>query len=783
MSQQRLWAKSRPRDEGDGWPPSMFLPQHLRDVLTAARQLVAATGDAQLSALGLAPSEWYERFGRIVTLAAIFHDLGKANDHFQRMVKGDRDLRQGLRHEWVTLLILAGPEFRKWLQPAFIVPEEDLLVLLWAVSGHHPAYNRPSPPRTAVEGAGAMLVLHGGHPDFAECLAIAAEEFGLGVAPPTAEETWPLVKAGNVFQQIFRYVQEVDRSWRDWQEADSPFVGLVAAAKDCLVAADVAGSALPRRFADADQRSGWIPACFARTPTPDQMAQLICKRLADQDTGRAPAPAELDDLLRGFQREVADAPNVLPGDVVFIKAGCGSGKTLAAYNWARVRHPGKRLYLCYPTTGTATEGFRDYLVGEHEAKFGAELFHGRAAVDKLLLVRGDTERERRDDEADALARIESLDAWSTPIVCCTVDTVLGLVQNNRRGLYAWPALAGAAFVFDEIHAYDDRLFGALLRFLQALPGAPALLMTASLPAVRRKCLEECLSRQGRSLVAIPGPAELEKRPRYHRLKEAAEDPAEAVRHHAAALRDKAKILWVCNTVDRAIAAADEVSDLGPLIYHSRFRYEDRVQRHGSVIDAFKSKEQAAVAVCTQVAEMSLDLSATLLITELAPVPALIQRLGRLNRRAKKGDSTCPFLVYGPPGELPYSPDELASARAWLADLGAGKLSQADLSQGWEAHDAIRRPDYVASAWLDGGPATTVLELREATPGITVVLERDRTAIARGEMELMNTTLPMPPPPRGLNWREWPTIKGVPVAPEGNIDYHKLRGAKWVRPED
>ena len=49
------------------------------------------------------------------------------------------------------------------------------------------------------------------------------------------------------------------------------------------------------------------------------------------------------------------------------------------------------------------------------------------------------------------------------------------MQNNKRGLFAWPALAQSAFVFDEIHAYDDRLFGALLRFLRDLPGLPALL--------------------------------------------------------------------------------------------------------------------------------------------------------------------------------------------------------------------------------------------------------------------------------------------------------------------
>ena len=35
---------------------------------------------------------------------------------------------------------------------------------------------------------------------------------------------------------------------------------------------------------------------------------------------------------------------------------------------------------------------------------------------------------------------------------------IGLMPNNRRGLFLWPALAQSAFVFDKIHAYDDRLF-------------------------------------------------------------------------------------------------------------------------------------------------------------------------------------------------------------------------------------------------------------------------------------------------------------------------------------
>src|SRR5439155_18622627 len=132
--------------------------------------------------------------------------------------------------------------------------------------------------------------------------------------------------------------------------------------------------------------------------------------------------------------------------------------------------------------------------------------------------------------SDAAARLDALRAWKTPVVACSVDTVLGLVQNNRRGLFGWPALAQAAFVFDEIHAYDDRLFGALLRFLRDLPGLPVLLMTASLPTARLTALQQCVAERGVQLSIIEGPADLEGRLRYQCLHMASDqDVLERVR--------------------------------------------------------------------------------------------------------------------------------------------------------------------------------------------------------------------------------------------------------------
>ena len=99
-----------------------------------------------------------------------------------------------------------------------------------------------------------------------------------------------------------------------------------------------------------------------------------------------------------------------------------------------------------------------------------------------------------------------------------------------------------------------------------------------------------------------------------------------------------------------MAQADKAK-LPVVAYHSRFRYMDRVERHREVVDGFSSTEKRGLlAVTTQVAEMSLDLDADLLVTELAPVPALIQRLGRLNRRVNEENPGTPRLAFIIPPE-------------------------------------------------------------------------------------------------------------------------------------
>ncbi len=771
----RLQAKSW--NYGIGSPPdSIYLPCHLRDVVECAVAISAATQDSQLRAFGVKPEQFKQRFAKLLIVSAACHDLGKANNHFQQFVlddplKNGQPTKQGVRHEWISWYVLQQDDMSSWVKSCLdsATAEIDWHIILWAITGHHPAYGREI-PRSQAQGTSDAIELYLSHPDYLECLDIVARCLGKSRCP-----ILPASRTVSANQDVLAAIREWPSTstifWRAWQR-DPVIVALVAAVKNSLVAADVAGSALPTESEASLRPELWhkvISDCLLNVPSSSQLEELIRDRLMYRGQQQS---------LRPFQREVAAKAS----EVTLVKAGCGSGKTLAAYHWAQVRCAGKRLYVCYPTTGTTTEGFRDYVFDkdEHEPKYGAKLFHGRASIDRQVIL--ETPHGESDDE-DALARIRSLQSWNAPIVTCTVDTVLGIIHNQRRAIYSWPSICNAAFVFDEIHAYDSSMFGALLAFLQKLKGVPVLLMTASLSLERLERLRKVIRDRGSELREIDGPRELEGLKRYRLETIVVSDISDRVKKEMA---NNGKVLWVSNTVDRTIKAYHSCSSFcdSLTVYHSRFRYVDRVERHKAVIDAFAT-DNAAIAWTSQVAEMSLDLSATLLITELAPISALIQRLGRLNRRATSSiDPIRPFIVIEPLDKngklapLPYKQEQLNEAKEWLSRLPE-TISQADLVTQWESMPVSAREQIDStSTWIDGGFDRVVKELREGSPGVTVIRRKDLERVIRGESTLVEVTIPMNQR-FGENQSDWQRFQGAVVVDDTQLNYSELLGGKWI----
>lgn len=744
---KRLLAKSS--ETPDAPHGAELLRGHTAYVVEAAKQLLTHRADDALRALGLSES-LRARLERWVLAAAFVHDLGKCSAHFQETVRRRRDVAQLVRHEACSLyLTWPGQPLGDWLAPAF-ENERDHRFAVIAAAGHHRKFWHRAIAHKD-DGAGTTLTLWTSHEDFRSTLELGAKALSL-LEPPTLSDITLEHRRSSAVEAFF---QRCEDEVEDLAPTDEERA-LLAVAKALVLDADVAGSALPR----AAEKPGWIRVVLERPRDPADLEALVEQRLG----GHA---------LRPFQLEVAGST----APVALVRAGCGTGKTVAAYAWAARSHPGRTLWVTYPTTGTATEGFRDYIF---EASVRGRLEHGRSEVDIEIFGLHELNDATQDDLSDALRdtdRLDALRAWDMDVVACTVDTVLGLMQNQRKGLYAFPSLVRSAVVFDEVHAYDDELFGALLRFLANLPGVPTLLMTASLPDAHLRALDRVVQQaHGRPLHVIEGPEDLETLPRYRRVH------GDPWAHVHEALKQNGKILWVSNTVDRCIAVGDRALAAPTLIYHSRFRYEDRVARHGAVISAFKGSKPA-LASTTQVAEMSLDLSADLLVTDLAPIPALIQRLGRLNRRSRPDDPkpVAPFVVIEPERALPYSDRELAEARAWLERLGDRPLSQRDLIEAWTT-SALEAPPPAPSAWLDGVFCTEPAAVRGASPGVTVILEEDQPRVTAKPSFGPRLAVPMGPPPRAFRWRTWPRAARIyPVAPAGTIHYDPQRGAQWRAP--
>jgi CRISPR-associated endonuclease/helicase Cas3 len=117
---------------------------------------------------------------------------------------------------------------------------------------------------------------------------------------------------------------------------------------------------------------------------------------------------------------------------------------------------------------------------------------------------------------------------------------------------------------------------------------------------------------------------------------------------------------VCNTVNRAQDAYRSLRQrFGEAVelLHARFTVGDRAERANRLLARLgpgaSSDVSPRVVVGTQVLEQSLDLDADLVVTDLAPMDVLLQRIGRTHRH---------------PGRDPYRPSSARSPRVVITGL-------------------------------------------------------------------------------------------------------------------
>jgi CRISPR-associated endonuclease/helicase Cas3 len=391
--------------------------------------------------------------------------------------------------------------------------------------------------------------------------------------------------------------------------------------------------------------------------------------------------------------------------LLLAESDTGSGKTEAALAWFfRLYAEGRvdGLYFALPTRVAARELY-ERVCRAIDAAFEAGqrpspvllAAPGYVKVDGVNVERVLTDPQGRlwDDNPQELRR-ERL--WSAerpkrflaaPIAVGTIDQALLSVLQVRHSLLRSVCLDRHLLVVDEVHASDPYMREVLRALLRGHieRGGWALLLSATLGESAAAAYFDRAAAPLDAALARPYPL-LSSRAQHWPMPTARErhihvecastltDDEPLLPPLIDAIERGARVLVVCNTVARANALFRWVESvlmaqhphLLPALFaldgircphHGRFAREDR-ERLDAAVTAQMGKgapSGARLIIGTQTLEQSLDIDADWLITDLAPMDVLIQRLGRLHRHRRThrpvGFDTPRALVRVPPRDL------------------------------------------------------------------------------------------------------------------------------------
>jgi len=226
-------------------------------------------------------------------------------------------------------------------------------------------------------------------------------------------------------------------------------------------------------------------------------------------------------------------------------------------------------------------------------------------------------------------------------------------------------IQGCDVILDEIHTYSDLTQAIVLKIIEILDllGCRIHIGTATMPSSLLSKILEKLNPENVLKVSLSDQILTGyDRCRIFKIGDN-ENIWQIVKE---AVEDKQKVLIVCNQVAKSQKTFEKVCDLFPnyksMLIHSRFRRDDRQILEKTLIEDFNKSPEGCIVVSTQVVEVSLDISFDLMITDAAPIDALIQRFGRINRKREwSGTEIKPIYVLTPP-------DNKLSARPYNLDI-------------------------------------------------------------------------------------------------------------------
>lgn len=527
----------------------------------------------------------------------ILHDIGKAHPEFQKRLKGNTRPTKVFRHEIASLFFIS------------LFPESEHPALIEMVVGHHKSIKTG-------DGIGEKGLLdlanneeyedyHLGKWDTWSIEANTLLDF-FGIKTVVISES----EALDNLEYVVRYCKKQVK-----QKGFSEWRGL-------LMGADHFASAL------INSTEKELKKCF------------ISPNLSFFE--------RKGDL---FPLSLMDASSTKKHSLVV--ACTGAGKTDFLF-----RRCNSRVFYTLPFQASINAMFKRVAkdLEKDNPNFDIRVLHAASSV----IVKHETEEEDK--------KLQSLIGSSIKIL--TPHQLASLVFGLRGYESLILDLKGSDIIIDEIHTYSGVSQAIVLKLIEILKSIDCGIHigTATMPSV---LYNKILNLLGSDVLEVVLPThELEKFNRHKTFKISSFENSIPIIIKALSLNQK--VLIVMNRVANAQKVFDELSDLFPeidkLLLHSRFKRGDRNKKEkeliglddfGESLNQFNTSKEACIVVSTQIVEVSLDISFDLMITECAPLDALAQRFGRINRKRTLATigKTKDVFVIAPPDDkklaLPY----------------------------------------------------------------------------------------------------------------------------------
>jgi len=376
---------------------------------------------------------------------------------------------------------------------------------------------------------------------------------------------------------------------------------------------------------------------------------------------------------------------------ILIQLPTGAGKTETSLFWL-LNFNSNRVFYTLPTVTTV-----DAMRERFEKIFDKEFVSFSHHLLEISLL-----EEERLSESELFIQKHLI----RPVAVTTIDRILLSLMNYKRYTVNEALLNNATLIIDEIHSYSSFTFSLIveaLKYLKEYHNTKICVMSATLPKVIQDFLVDHVYKPNKKTI-FPLLDSKETKKIYKAKKrtiikafyegEAIEDSIPKI---IKLIGKYIKILIVVNTVSKAQDIFRKLKEKQQIegqfmLFHSRFTYGDRYKKLKQLEEIEKNQinlKGKFILVATQVVEVSLDIDFDILITEIAPIDAIIQRIGRINRKGKKGISSVYIFDVKDEekGWLPYGKQHIEYARKIIKNKVQSELDYLNMNE--KFYDKLR----------------------------------------------------------------------------------------------